>query len=384
MQASLRKIPVIYYHSVGPKLKNWKRNYLTIETGNFEEHLKYYKENYTVISLNEYYEIRAGRLMSPKNPLVLTLDDGYLDNWVWGYPLLKKYDLKATIFVSPEFVDTNEIVRPNLEDVWNGSAKLQDLNNHGFMSWQEMILMERSGLIDIQSHTMTHTKYFVSGKIKDFHHPGADSLYPAGNLYPEQKPFHISNEKFEKLIPYGTPFFEEKSSVIAKRAAINPEFNEACIKALSSINFSEYTFSDAQKKIRTVYDLFLKKDAIVLNKETNEQLCSRIKYEVAESKRIIESRLNKKVDFLSWPHGDNSAEAHHIAMSCGYKATTIGKLKTCPDSLDRIGERFGFKPYYNSARLGFIKLNTKIKDLEGNSSAKIIRKIYQAFKGLKK
>lgn len=384
MQVLPRRIPVIYYHSIGPIQKNWNRNYLTLEPANFEKHLKYYKENYSVIDLKEYYKIRNGEMTAPKNPVVITIDDGYLDNWIWAFPLLKKYNLKATIFVSPEFVDPTNIVRPNSEDVLNGRATRTDLSDYGFMSWQEMALMEKSGLIDIQSHTMAHTKYFISDKIKDFHHPNSDGLYPIGNIYPDQKPFHIANEKFEKLIPYGTPFFEEKSSVIAKRITINPAFNEACIAALKGYDFKNYAFADAFKKVKPVYESFLKKKEIVLGTESDSEYRLRLKYEIAESKKVIETKLNKQVDFLSWPHGDNSIEAHEIAMESGYKATTIGKLRSSPETLDRIGERFGFRPYYKSAKLGFIKLNTKIRDLEGNSSATVIKKVYQTLKKLKK
>ena len=107
----------------------------------------------------------TGQLSPVQNPLIITFDDGYLDNWLLVFPLLKKYKFKSTIFISPEFVDQKHGIR--------------SINyNPGFLSWDEMMLMEASGLIDIQSHTMTHTKYFVSEKIKAFHNSKADYLYP--------------------------------------------------------------------------------------------------------------------------------------------------------------------------------------------------------------
>ena len=95
------KIPVICYHSVGFKYPSWVNNFLTMELSYFESQLKYFARHYQTIFLREQWDIRNGSLAGVKNPLVITFDDGYLDNWIWGFPLLKKYGLKATIFVSP-------------------------------------------------------------------------------------------------------------------------------------------------------------------------------------------------------------------------------------------------------------------------------------------
>lgn len=368
MPVSIKQIPVIYYHSIGPINKKWTRHYLTIEERYFEQHLKYYKKNHTVISLNDYYNIRAGLAESPKRPLVITIDDGYLDNWIWAFPLLKKYDLKATIFVSPEMVDPNDIVRDKT-----------NANLFGYMSWPEMKLMEASGLVDIQSHTMSHTKYAVSDKVIGFHHKGADCLYPVGNVFPDKKPFYIADGKFENLLPYGTPFFEEKSSVIARKVIINPEFTERCVNLVRN-DLLNYDFETLIKKIGPIYNEY--KDRIIVSRESDEDFNKRLTYEIAESKKIIEDKLNKKVEFLSWPHGDNSKEAHELAIKSGYKATTIGKMKS-EDSIDRIGHRFGFKPYI-SPEYGFFKLKTKIRDLEGSVSAKLFKAIFQTVKGKRK
>ena len=70
-----------------------------------------------------------------ENTLFLSFDDGYLDNWIYVFPMLKKFKYKATIFVSPEFVDPRPIVRPTLEDYWNDKKSLAEIDNWGFLSW---------------------------------------------------------------------------------------------------------------------------------------------------------------------------------------------------------------------------------------------------------
>lgn len=356
-------IPIIYYHSVGLKNPYWNRSFLTLEYLKFEKQLKYISRHYNVITLKDYYNIITGNIPPIKNAIVLTLDDGYLDNWIWAFPLLKKYNLPATIFVSPEFVDTNNEIRPNLDDYMCGNVSFDELKRWGFLSWNEMREMEKSGIIDIQSHTMTHTKYFVSDKIVDFHYPGADSLYEIGNQNIQKKPYYIEDSLFEKLIPYGYPIFESKSSVIARKAVINPEFISNVLSLLSNYNFNNYNKDDCFKLIEQTYNDFRKRDLIIDSIETDDDYYKRLKYEIIESKRLIEVNLNKKIEFLCWPHGDNNIEAHNMAIEAGYLMTTIGKAnKGTINFKERISERIGIN---NSNYYFFLKSKFKIKALAG-------------------
>jgi len=303
--------------------------------------------------------------MSPvKNPLIITFDDGYLDNFIWAYPLLKKYELKATVFISPEFVDYKNEVR-------------SETDNQGFLSWEEMRIMETSGLIDIQSHTMTHTKYFTSDRIIDFHNPLADYLYPIGNLFPSEKPCYIGNGNFRKLIPYGYPFFEETSSVIARRVEINPDFKHTCVDLLKNYDFRHYDFNEAFKMVKPVYDDYKAKDKLIVDQETEKNYKDRIIYEIYESKRIIEEKLNKKVEFLCWPHGDNNESLHRMALEAGYLMTTRGKAqgisKTDPA---RIPERMGinFSTWFKKQKTIF-----KLKAFSGKSPYSEVLKLKRYF-----
>ncbi len=361
-------------------LKDWPKRFLTLDLKYFERQLEYFKKSYNVITLNEYYNIKSGSSVSPQNPLVITIDDGYLDNWIWAFPLLKKYNLPATIFVSPEMVDTRSIVRPNLEDLWKGKTTKGELSVNGYMSWDEMKIMTTNGLINFQSHTMSHTKYFVSDRITGFHHPGADCIYPIGNLFPELKPFYISNPDFEKKVPYGTPFFEWRSSIVAKKVDINPDFVNECVQALKGLDLSNYDFKTAFNKVEPVYNDYRKDGKIILSTESDEAHKKRVLYELVDSKNIIEEKLNTKVEFLAWPHGDHTEELHELALKSGYKATTTGNLKAGERS-DRIGPRIGIRIYYKNLMFDTMRLDLKIKAFKGNGVAGFVKSIYKAFKG---
>lgn len=375
------KIPIIYYHSVGIKNAYWPKGYLTLDLPFFEDQLKYFAKKFKCISLKEHWLIQNGELTSPSNPIVLTFDDGYLDNWQFAYPLLKKYGLKGTIFVSPEFVDLKNGVRPNLEDVWNGKATMDNLKQWGFLSWDEMRLMEQSGVMDIQSHTMTHTKYFVSDKLIGFHHPSADSLYYIGNNNKERKPYYISDSEFEKLLPYGYPIFEMKSAVVARKVEFNQEFINFSVDSLANYNLSRYSFADSFARVKGRYDELKASNKLITYTETDEEYNGRLRYEIFESKRIIEDKLNKKVEFLCWPHGDNNELAHKLAMEAGYLATSLGKMPS--EHLNGLRfDRYGLGVVRNNRLLSLLKAHYKTQSYRGKQPYCGVKKLYEFFRDL--
>lgn len=378
-------IPIIYYHSVAPKINTeWVKNYLTLELRYFEEQLKYFVNyNYRFIDLKEYYLHNADEIFIKENAVCLTFDDGYLDNFIYVYPLLKKYNARATIFINPVFIDKRTIIRKTLEDYWNSKAALAELDKWGFLSWDEMRLMEKSGLIDIQSHTLTHTKYFVSDKITGFHHPGADSLYAVSNLYSEKLPYYIEDKNFDKLIPYGYPIFEERSSVIARKVSINQSLIHSITQLLKNQDWSKsFYYLNVFNKVKPVYDEYKRNNAIISNTETEREYKARIYYELKESMDIIERELNKKVSFCCWPHGDNNEFSHKTALKIGYKATSIGKMSKEYIDITRF-DRFGLGKLKNSLFLSRMKNVYKIKSFKRVEPYYTSKMFYEYFRDLK-
>ncbi|MNU60151.1 Poly-beta-1,6-N-acetyl-D-glucosamine N-deacetylase precursor [compost metagenome] len=124
-------VPILLYHSVSGD----KSNPLMIEPTRFEEQMNYLKnEGYHTITFKELQEgWYNGRALPPK-PIIITFDDGYEDNYTAAYPILLKTGMKATIF-----------------------AVTGSIGSPGRLTWNQLHTMESSGLIDTQSHTVTHT-----------------------------------------------------------------------------------------------------------------------------------------------------------------------------------------------------------------------------------
>ena len=120
-------VPVLMYHAVSDDL--WGYWDLFVSPQTMEEELLYLQENgfetiwFEDLSHVEDYE----------KPVILTFDDGYDDNYTELFPLLQKYNAKATIFVIPKAIGT-----PHK------------------MTAEQIYELSQSGLVSIQSHTYSH------------------------------------------------------------------------------------------------------------------------------------------------------------------------------------------------------------------------------------
>ncbi len=73
----------------------------------FEKQIKYLLENYNVISFDTFMESVKREKTLPKNSAIITFDDGYQDNYLNAYPILKKYNVPATIFLATNHIDSS-------------------------------------------------------------------------------------------------------------------------------------------------------------------------------------------------------------------------------------------------------------------------------------
>jgi len=131
-----KAIPIMTYHAVADV--PWTSNdMLFVRPKNLEAQLKYLADNgYQTITFEDLDNIGAF-----SKPVMLTFDDGYKDNYTVLYPLLKEYNLKATIFIMGNAV-------------WSKR----------YLSVAEIVEMADSGHVSIQSHTMNHLNLSSLGK----------------------------------------------------------------------------------------------------------------------------------------------------------------------------------------------------------------------------
>ncbi|MGF7119278.1 polysaccharide deacetylase family protein [Methanobacterium oryzae] len=91
------QISILAYHRVGPQTDEWSLNPLSEKI--FEYHINYLSKNFKIVTLSNLSEmIRNGNV--PEKAVVITFDDGYKDNYEVAFPILKKYNAPATVFLA--------------------------------------------------------------------------------------------------------------------------------------------------------------------------------------------------------------------------------------------------------------------------------------------
>ena len=331
-------VPVVMYHTVGRPLPDWAWSFLTVPYKIFENHLQWLvKTGYQTVNLYDLHAHVSGEKILPERSVVLTFDDGYLDNWGYVAPLLSKYGLKGTVFVNPEFVDPRDMVRPTIADVWAGKIHEEDVPVQGFMSWPELKLLSDSGPLSIQSHAMSHTWYPSSNKIVDFHYPGDGIYWLDWNKYPEKKSFYLEDPGNFTEVPFGTPIYEHEKSLAGRRFFSSTEETSKFIEYVEK-NGSVSFFAKSGWK-EQLFEVSHRLRRILKNQgnfESDQEQEDRYRYELTESKNILEIRLNKSIDFLCWPGGGYNQKSQAMALEI-YKAVTLGSADRNP-ARNRVGE----------------------------------------------
>jgi hypothetical protein len=109
---------VLYYTgAIGLHNKLYPRRNVVIlcshEGKYFRNYVNYLSENCKIISLGDFFEIRRSNATFPENAVVLTFDDGYMSNYTDIYPILKRYKMPATIFLTVNMIGTENVFSLN-------------------------------------------------------------------------------------------------------------------------------------------------------------------------------------------------------------------------------------------------------------------------------
>lgn len=319
-------VPVLTYHSVGMHEPSWTWSQLSERADAFDRLLRaLHERGYSTVSLADLYAHMAGEKTCPPRSIVLVFDDGYLDNWVTVQPLLKRYGMTGTVYVNPEFVDPGDALRPTLDDYPGERLGDARVSQSGFMNWAELAELDRSGVLDVQSHSLTHTWYFTGPSIEAFYSPsnGADYPWMAWNARPERKPFYLTEDQSE-FVAWGTPVFEHEKSLIARRFMPDASAVDAVVSMVAERGGADFFAGEGwrgqlTKIVREVIGGIDFPGAF----ESETDYETRVRDELGSSKSIIEQKLGKTVDFLCWPGGGVNDTARRIAAEVGYRSWTL-------------------------------------------------------------
>lgn len=135
--SSTVKVPILMYHYIGipPEDADKYRIDLSVAPENFRAQMQYLAQNgYTTISLYDLSLAITDKIPLPEKPVIITLDDGYRDNYENAFSILKEFNHSATIFLATDFLDKN---------------------NPAYLSWDMVHEMAAYGIY-FEPHTKSH------------------------------------------------------------------------------------------------------------------------------------------------------------------------------------------------------------------------------------
>lgn len=144
-------VPVLMYHSISFE----KNNDLRVPKEKFENQMKYLKENgFNTITISELYDVVNNRKPVPPKPIVITFDDGYVDNYTDAYPILMKYGFKGTVFVITDIIGKGGYIN---------ASQIQEMYDNGMDFESHTVYHEELDLLpyDKQLNTLKRSKEYL-------------------------------------------------------------------------------------------------------------------------------------------------------------------------------------------------------------------------------
>jgi peptidoglycan/xylan/chitin deacetylase (PgdA/CDA1 family) len=137
---SARGLPVLLYH----KMSVSAEDSLTIRPQTFEQQLLYlHTKGYQTISMKQLLDFMESGSPLPKKPVMITFDDGYVNNCELAYPLLKKHGCKAVFFIPSSCI---------------GKSSFWDASTEPLMSGTQLKAIDHA-VIEFGLHSADHRNY---------------------------------------------------------------------------------------------------------------------------------------------------------------------------------------------------------------------------------
>lgn len=301
-----KAVPIFLYHQVNP-LSN-------VFPELFEEHLKIIKKHkMKTITITDFYMNKV-----EKNSILLTFDDGYYDNFKYVFPLLRKYEMKATIFLNTLYIGETRNACPLIRD--NNTVNLEAMKQYletgsavinQYLTWDEIKKMYDSGLVDFQAHSHKHMAMFTDTKISGLTQKNkmeAPDLYLYGKLEDNY------------------PIFPKRGEYTGRAVIINKDFFDIFKKYYEENIKGKYSKEEELKKCQEFIDANKK----YFSKETESEFQNRIKEDFLVNKDLIETHLGNRVKFFCWPWGHRSKEAIKFLKTLGVGGFITTKKGTNP------------------------------------------------------
>jgi len=293
---------IIVYHGICERDHvKFSPTFLTRQT--FEAHLRFYKKHFNVISLDDYY---LGNFDDNKFNVCITFDDGYANNHKYVLPLIEKYKVPVTFFITA-------IREVGYDILWNDFVNI--ISKYG---------PEQINYIGENFRKGKFNKYFSVITNKSL----ADTIRPGG--------FEAKKEIMDTLYPL-SPFKED--------IADKDYWLQMTPQQISELAASKYATIGSHGYYHTDLSLIDTDDA---------------KSELIRSKQYLESIIDKEVNAIAFPYGTYTRALVEEAKAAGYDQLLAMDFYFDTDKADTtMRERFTVNPFISVVNQMYATINKK-------------------------
>jgi peptidoglycan/xylan/chitin deacetylase (PgdA/CDA1 family) len=279
---------IVVYHGIC-RSNPTQFNSLFLTQRTFEEHLRFYKKHFQVVSLQDYY---LQRFSDDRFNICLTFDDGFANNHKYVLPLIEAYNVPATFFVTA-------IRDAGYDILWNDCIALaQNFGPREFEFGQETFTRNRNGI---------YVSQLDGRELKEI----------------------LRGERFTrkvdvmKILEPWLPQKEKNTVTDYWMQMTMSQIQELSRSRFATIGCHGYYHND-------------------LARHGFEE----VKTELVRSKQFLENAIQKEVDALAFPYGSYTSETVSIAKSIGFTKLLAADFLGPQDQVDGvIRERFVLNPF---------------------------------------
>ena len=354
---SAYSLPVLMYHYVSRF-----PGAIAVSPEHFEDQCRGMAEHgWRGIGLDEAEAFLLKGAPLPPRSLLITFDDGYLDNYVYAWPILRKYGHKGVVFAVTERMEAEKKCRPTLAEVWEGlppsslppvDAPMHDtpfgyqVRRDMFFSWEEARHMESSGVMAVAAHSARHLAVFAGpewGPVNrhDRHQKPASALEAAGQRFhvPGTRANTFNAVDFPEV--WGLPRFKERPFLYSRAFIPSPDLVAAVQRHVPQEPAEARAFFQSAGNVAVLETLvagFSPGRLGTLESEAARR--SRVHEELGACAETLRRELGHPVRSLCWPWGSGSGVALEEGRKAGFSVFFTTRMGANPPAASEAVHRF--------------------------------------------
>lgn len=265
------KAIVLTYHRILPykdRYKSFSHNAIMVDTENFNRQIHFLKNNFNILSYEDFSNSLTQQKSFVNSSCLITFDDGWHDNYVNAFPILKKHDIPALIFPATNYIETNDLFWQ--EAMGHGFYQLFKLNDDKakkYLDNHDLLSLENETEDTILDNIRTYVR-----ELKSLNYAEIDAIFDQLNNI-------LGHIKFGDIDCY-----------------LN--WNEITTMSNSKIDFGSHACSHK-----------------ILTRLNDQELFDELRL----SKEILTKSINSEISSIAYPNGDFDERLEKYTNSAGYK-----------------------------------------------------------------